>query len=638
MPMTVKVRAPTAGAGVSELLSRDLLESHAGLTVYMRGIDDAARGHVADVDVTDDHVRAVVTGPPSHDVAIARVDEGLSLLCTCPNGETVDVCRHMVAVGVTLLGPVGHENGHDAVPPTASSQWSGSDTLFDVAVELAPDGDAERERDAESSLTSEVAVWLADQPADRLRELLAAEAVRDPEVHRRLAILAAADTGQRLDATELRGRIADAFSYDAYDRYGYVGYHAAWDWANDMAGVIDELGDVAEAGFAAEVVPLAEDVLARLEDAVEHVDDSGGHITTLLEMAQGLHARACDDARPDPLALAERLLTMMVTSEYASFDLGEYRNALGEPGVSELRRLAEQRWEQVPALGPGDDHRGRYGERFQLTRVMEQLADATGDLDEVVAVMRRDLGSGYQFLRLAEACRRHDRDDLALGWARRGLDAFPDEHRLLELIGDVHADAGRRNDAVAADRDLFAAGPSLHRYQRLRRRAEADGRWAEQREHALTVVRNGIQHADTATSGHEPAGPGRRHARSRPRSPRSRDGSVLVEILLWESESDAAWQAAHRYGCRDGLWLDLAEARGRTHPAQALEVYRRHLDRALEPADKHAYREVVRLLQTMRPLYSASERSADFDDLVADIRTTRKRRRTLMRYLDEAGL
>lgn len=113
---------------------------------------------------------------------------------------------------------------------------------------------------------------------------------------------------------------------------------------------------------------------------------------------------------------------------------------------------------------------------------------------------------------------------------------------------------------------------------------------------------------------------------------------MLVEILLWEGDADDVWAAANRYGCHDGLWLQVAAIRARSHPADALDVYRRHLDRALEPADKRAYREVVRLLQTMRPLYVALDRSAEFDDLVADIRTTRARRRTLMARLDKAGL
>jgi hypothetical protein len=40
----------------------------------------------------------------------------------------------------------------------------------------------------------------------------------------------------------------------------------------------------------------------------------------------------------------------------------------------------------------------------------------------------------------------------------------------------------------------------------------------------------------------------------------------------------------------------------------------------------------------MRPLYAATGRTSSFDHLVASIRTTYKRRRTLLQRLDRADL
>ena len=77
-----------------------------------------------------------------------------------------------------------------------------------------------------------------------------------------------------------------------------------------------------------------------------------------------------------------------------------------------------------------------------------------------------------------------------------------------------------------------------------------------------------------------------------------------------------------RRGCAERLWLHVAAARAERHPADALEVHRRQLDRALQPADKRAYREVVALLTTMRPLYAALRRTDHFDQLVGSIRET----------------
>jgi hypothetical protein len=108
----------------------------------------------------------------------------------------------------------------------------------------------------------------------------------------------------------------------------------------------------------------------------------------------------------------------------------------------------------VPTLSPGDDRREGFTDRFRIRTIMEHLAAATGGLDELLEVMARDQSSGYAFLRLAEACLAHGREDLALEWAEQGRAAYPGELRLLELLVDLHGrgsigrGARRRQGAV----------------------------------------------------------------------------------------------------------------------------------------------------------------------------------------------
>ena len=59
--------------------------------------------------------------------------------------------------------------------------------------------------------------------------------------------------------------------------------------------------------------------------------------------------------------------------------------------------------------------------------MMEALAELSGGLDERVAVLERDLASGYSFLQIAELCRSCGDDGRALEWAERGIAAFPGE-------------------------------------------------------------------------------------------------------------------------------------------------------------------------------------------------------------------
>ena len=472
-----------------------------------------------------------------------------------------------------------------------------------------------------------VAIRLADQPVERLRELLTDRATRDPDLRRHLARLAAADGQGRLELAPYRAAINDAFAFATFDDAGYVHYRDAWAWRDDVEAVLDDLDALLGSGFAAEVVELAELALVELNDSVGHVDDSDGHLYDLFERTMALHLAACRQAPPDPDVLAEKLFHWALHFELDRYlgAVGDYAPVLGDDGLVTYRTLAEEHWADVPTLSAGNHPRDGFTDRFRIRTIREHLAAATGGLDELLEVMARDQSSGYAFLRIFEACRAHGRDDLALVWAARGRAAFPAELRLLELLVDLHTAAGRPPEALDAARELFSRAPSLETYRRLRACAESCGAWPDEREPALTGLRDAIerQRSQMATS----------------RSPWQRaDGGILVEILLFEDDVDAAWTTAEAYGCRPDLELQLAKRRADQHPADALALYRDHLDRALGPAKDHAYAEVVRLLTLMRPLHQRLDQDADFDRLVTEIRTGHKRRRNLIKRLDRARL
>ena len=61
--------------------------------------------------------------------------------------------------------------------------------------------------------------------------------------------------------------------------------------------------------------------------------------------------------------------------------------------------------------------------------MMEALARQSGDLEALLAVKSRSLSFAYDFLQIAESCRKAGRADLAIEWAERGVRAFPSPHR-----------------------------------------------------------------------------------------------------------------------------------------------------------------------------------------------------------------
>lgn len=158
-------------------------------------------------------------GTRPYDVAIEAVGSMLVFDCSCPMGATDEFCRHLVALGMELIGDV--DGDHERADIDSAPQPVGVDAAADIP-RVDPDA-------------VDVEAWLREQSADRLCQMLVAEAARDPEVRRRLSVLAAADTGERPELSALRDRITDAFALGHHDSYGYVHDRDAYAWAMTSA-------------------------------------------------------------------------------------------------------------------------------------------------------------------------------------------------------------------------------------------------------------------------------------------------------------------------------------------------------------------------------------------------------------------
>ncbi|MPZ67308.1 MAG: hypothetical protein GEU83_18000 [Pseudonocardiaceae bacterium] len=211
---------------------------------------------------------------------------------------------------------------------------------------------------------------------------------------------------------------------------------------------------------------------------------------------------------------------------------------------------------------------------FTILQLAERAARADG-VDAVVDVLARDLRSAGRFERICQELMAAGRVDQALEWARRGLAELqgridPGLPDLRRLAASLHAQLGRHDEAVDLAWQDFAVVPSVEGYQRLREYGEADGSWERWREGAFEELRKQPRLATPPppTKGYQ--------------WPRPMGHSVLVNVLLWEGDVQAAWEAAHKGGCVEGVWLTLARQRAQEHPADAIPVFGRQIDAAVD--------------------------------------------------------
>ena len=124
--------------------------------------------------------------------------------------------------------------------------------------------------------------------------------------------------------------------------------------------------------------------MLEVEQATMSMDDSDGDMGSILQWLQDLHLEACRKAKPDPVALGERLFDWEMRSEFDTFDgaVETYAELLGERGLAAYRRCAEAAWSDVPA---GEHRPGRgYRDGLSGSRCRKPLDHQAADAAELI--------------------------------------------------------------------------------------------------------------------------------------------------------------------------------------------------------------------------------------------------------------
>lgn len=585
---------------LARLLSEPQLRRLAGERSFERGADYLAAGRVTRLARSAEGAEATVEGTHPYRVELWVNDGELAFSCTCPVGQSGAFCKHCVAVGLA--------------PPTCGGY-----------------GD----RAATTITLDNVRSHLASLPGEQLVELLIDGAREDERLFDRLRLRAAAG-GDGVDMAAFR---------DAIDRAvepgGFVPYAEAYDYSRTLEETIGWLRELLDQGNAAEAVELVEHCCSALEQASGMIDDSDGYLGVAFDRLQRLHREACERADLDPVQLAERLFERMMTSEHELFydAIKQYEPLLGATGRRRYGELARGEWKRLPPLRPppGEDcqHPGdrllvsheeleESSRRFRITHVMELLAEQTGDVEELVAVISHDLSSPYSFLRVAETYAQAGRNDDALEWAERGMEAFPDrpDSRLVTFLAGACRRREEHKRAAELMWGLFADHPRLSSYQELQPYAERAGEWGEVRDRALDLLRERVAAAEE-------------ESRRRDYGWSShRDATELVRIHLWEDDIDVALRAARAGGCSQDVWLTLAQSLEDAQPREALAIYREQVEPTINGKTKADYRDATELLATIRELMGRVGQADEFPAFLEEVRATHKRKRNLMKLLD----
>jgi hypothetical protein len=420
--------------------------------------------------------------------------------------------------------------------------------------------------------------------------------------------LSVTDDDDRLDV--LRAAVDDGLRTRRH-----LDYWASSSWAQDAAPVVDALGAEVAERPSAELVVLLQRAAGHLVKVILRADDSNGMIGGLARDVLELHRVACAAGVAEPRALAKWMVRFAFDDQdFFEIDPVAYVDALGDDGLSVYRREVAKRstLDSAPADRP-PVLRDLYGEfpSFAARYAAERLAVIDGDVDRLVELLGGDLSSPHQFTRVVEAMIELGRQADALAWARRGIAETSGWQvaNLYDLATGLVADTGDADGVVELRRHHHERAPSSSTYAKLQTAALVNGSWDAE----VAAARAALAARDTAG---------------------------LIDALLADGDTNEAWQAATSgdQQLMSSQWQRLAEARERTEPHEAMDVYLRLADEALEQADKRAYRVAVRHLKAARRSANAADRTGAFSGHLAGLRERNRRRPTLIAMLDKAGM
>lgn len=461
------------------------------------------------------------------------------------------------------------------------------------------------------------ATYLAAQTKEVLVDLLLEVSRRDERLAQTLMVKSAPMDKTDSLVDELRQVIDEATDVD-----GFVEWRAMRNFCVPLDQAVDTLAELLTPKRVGSLVELAQYAIEKTEAALEHVDDSSGQVGDVLSRLGELHLQACKLARPDPVALAHDLFDLETTLPFGvcSFSALTYKEVLGAKGLQSYRALAQAQWD---LLGPVGATPGFNSGRFKITRVMEDLARASGDVDALIAIKSKDLTHAYAYLTIAQLLTDNKRHEEALRWAEQGRDAYPErtDARLRDFLVAAYLQRKRPAEALQLTWIQFEEQPGLPVYQKLHGVATKLGVWIVQRARALEWLDRVITQEASQTSRYKP-------------KPSVPDTSRRLAIALWEGDLTGAWAAVQSGQCQQSLRISLAQALGSTRALDAIGLYRQIVPEVVGITNNDAYVRAVDLVRHVAKLMAEVGQSAQFADYRAELRQTFKAKRNFIKLLD----
>ncbi|WP_205673061.1 hypothetical protein [Amycolatopsis nivea] len=175
-----------------------------------------------------------------------------------------------------------------------------------------------------------------------------------------------------------------------------------------IGAVLDTVRRLLDSGSRADLAPLARRAVDDIVGMLEQHGALAADLEVRLDQAVALYARACAARPPDPEQLADWVLEAAFSGWAVA--VADFAAALGDAGLARMKSIVDE------VL------RGKQAEKREIAeRLQEEIAEASGDVDGLVAILAAKPPRVDVSLKIVRVLRAAGRHSEAIAYAARVL-------------------------------------------------------------------------------------------------------------------------------------------------------------------------------------------------------------------------
>ena len=465
--------------------------------------------------------------------------------------------------------------------------------------------------------------YLETLGAPALRKMLLEAAFNNAELWKRLLTQATAAKRPGLGVLEktLRHSLTPEGNFGWADDAGYA------DRVEDAVRLLDaRIGDGDPA-----LLELIEALIDLVERSVEQFHESSGLLDDAIRDLHRTHLDACAALHISPDEVGRALFRRQLDDRWGYLPeiIDDYFELIGEAGQSAYWRAAFEAWEALPDLEAVGRSSSVSARRHAIEAIVEGKLAQAGDLDALIRAKSRNLSRSGRHLELAQLCRKNGRLGEAIRWAEEGFKGFPinEAYPLESLLVELYREIGDYAKVETVAWQRFERLVGCNAFFDLLEIGKLIGREGSLRERALGLLWSRVEKQESESS---KGGSAQRSALF------GFERDHLVGIHREEGDGEAMWAVFCGGPVSVKLWEAVAAMRGKTHPDEAVALYRRLLPHVVEAEGPGArYDRAFEVVAAIRQLRIEEGQLAMFQNELREIRGEWKRKRNFMKRLDE---